>query len=311
MPGHDGDISWPVLRRIVQDWAGTSAQLAEVKPLIGGCINTTLLLITSSGDRAVLKISQHRVNQAYQREAHQLELLRRLDLPVPQVYQTQVADLDHPDSFLLMQYIPGMNLGEARKVLSLDEFNQVQEHLAELMLAMHSHTADAYQRVTPDGSERFSSWPQFYRQVYDQIWRETEKSKVLPVKCRKQIGKIHDRLERLIAHSDSPRLVHWDVWATNLMVNQDETGRWRIAALLDPNCKYAHCEAEIAYMDLFHTITPAFIKRYQQNKRLDEGYHRIRRAVYQLYPLIDHVHLFGQGYVKPLMEVVDRLGTAV
>jgi fructosamine-3-kinase len=311
MPGHDGDISWPVLRRIVQDWSGTSAELAEVKPLIGGCINTTLLLVTSGGERAVLKISPHRVNKAYARESHQLQLLRECGLPVPQVYQTQLGDLDQPDSYLLMQYIPGMNLGEARKHLMPDEFNGVQEHLAELMLVMHGHTADAYQRVTPEGDERFASWPQFYRHVYDQIWRETEKAKVLPVKCRKQISKIHDRLDRLIAHSDKPRLVHWDIWATNLMVNQDEQGRWRIAAVLDPNCKYAHHEAEIAYMDLFHTINPAFLKAYQRDKRFEEGYHRIRRAVYQLYPLIDHVHLFGQDYVKPLMEVVDRLSTAV
>ena len=30
------DISWQVLRQIVHDWAGASADLAEVKPLDGG-----------------------------------------------------------------------------------------------------------------------------------------------------------------------------------------------------------------------------------------------------------------------------------
>jgi fructosamine-3-kinase len=311
MPGHDGDISWPVLRRIVQDWAGESAELAEVKPLIGGCINTTLLLVTHKGDRAVLKISQHRVNRAYEREAHQLELLRRFELPVPAVYRCHIGSLDHPDSFLLMEYVPGMNLAEAKTQLGPEDLDQLQVELAELMVALHSHTDETYHRVTPEPSPTYTSWPRFFHDIYDPIWRETEKSKLLPVKCRKQIGKIHDRMDRLIGHNDVPRLVHWDFWSTNLLVRRDEGGRWRVAALLDPNCKYAHAEAEIAYMELFHTITPAFMRAYQQHRRMDAGYYRIRRAVYQLYPLIDHVHLFGQEYVKPLTEVVDRLSAVV
>ena len=52
----ENDISWQVLRRIVHDWAGSAAELSEVKPLEGGCINTTLALMTKSGPRAVLKI---------------------------------------------------------------------------------------------------------------------------------------------------------------------------------------------------------------------------------------------------------------
>ena len=38
------DISWQALRRIVQEWAGTSAELSEFVPLHGGQINTTLEL---------------------------------------------------------------------------------------------------------------------------------------------------------------------------------------------------------------------------------------------------------------------------
>ena len=42
MPVQETDISWQVLRRIVHDWVGAAAELAEVKPLVGGCINTTV-----------------------------------------------------------------------------------------------------------------------------------------------------------------------------------------------------------------------------------------------------------------------------
>src|SRR4051812_1227802 len=109
MPQNE-DISWQVLRRIVHEWAGTSAELAEVKPLHGGCINTTLHLVCKDQSQAVLKISQHRVDRTYQAEAYQLNLLRELGLPVPQVYVCTVGTLDEPYSYLLMEFMPGVDL---------------------------------------------------------------------------------------------------------------------------------------------------------------------------------------------------------
>jgi fructosamine-3-kinase len=301
------DISWQVLRRIVQNWAGTAAELAEVKPLEGGMINTTLCLTLADGQRAVLKISPHRVNRDYQREAHQLDFLRELGLPTPRVYQHAVGSLDDPHSYILMEFMEGIDLSAARRQCSWECFDQIQQHLAEIVLRMHEQTSAMYHRVIEE-PKKFEKWCDFYRHVYDPIVREAEKNNELPIKARKQIAKVHEKLERLLAHGDVPRLVHWDVWATNLLAKADEQGNWRICAVLDPNCKFAHAEAELAYMDLFHTSTPTFMKVYQQTHRLDDGYHRVRKAVYQLYPLINHVNLFGHEYVKPMMMTLEKVG---
>jgi len=131
--------------------------------------------------------------------------------------------------------------------------------------------------------------------VYDPIWHEVEKDPHLNKHCRKQIGKVHEKLDRFIVHSDKPRLVHFDLWNTNVMVNRDASGKWKVAALLDPNCKYAHAETEIAYLELFHTVTPAFMKAYQQRHKLPPEYHKFRRPIYQLYPLINHLRLTPLG----------------
>ena len=118
---------------------------------------------------------------------------------------------------------------------------------------------------------------------------------------------INERLERFVAHGDKPRLVHWDIWNTNVLVRRDDaSGKWKVAALLDPNCKFAHAEAEIAYMELFHTVTPAFMKQYQQRHRLPGEYHQFRKPIYQLYPIINHVRLFGEGYIKPLSAALEK-----
>src|SRR3954451_7487612 len=108
MSDHGGDISWQALRRIVHDWLGTAAELDEVKPFHGGSINSTLGLTTRAGERAVLKISPYRVDRSYVHEAYQLNVLRTIGVPAPQVYTCQVGSLDDPVSYLLLEHVQGM-----------------------------------------------------------------------------------------------------------------------------------------------------------------------------------------------------------
>jgi fructosamine-3-kinase len=311
MSFHDSDISWQTLRQIVRQWAGAEAELTEVKPLDGGCINNTLALTLKDGQRCVIKISPHRVNRDYVRESHQLQVLRAVGLPTPQVYSSRVGSLDDPHSYILMEWIDGVDLAEARRRCDAEQYERLQVQLAELVLAMHAQVAPAYCRVTDPPGRQFQSWPEFYRDVYDPIWHEVEKDRQLPKHLRKLISKVHEKLERLIVHADCPRLVHWDIWATNLLARPDDAGHWQIVAVLDPNCKYAHAEAELAYIEFFQTSTPAFMKTYQATRKLDEGYHRVRKHVYQLYPMINHFHLFGTQYLTPLSSAAERCAALV
>jgi fructosamine-3-kinase len=302
------DISWSTLRRIARDWAGDAAEVESARPLDGGSINTTLLLTTTAGDKAVLKISPHRVNTEYRREAHQLDLLRELGLPTPKVYQIHTADLDRPDSFMLMEYVDGVDLHAAQAQCTPDEFDGLQRELADACVKLHGTTREQYGRVCQDNEQpTFDRWGEFYRHVYDPVLGECDKLHVIPAKTRKHIQKLHERIDRYIAHGDRPRLVHWDLWSNNVLAARNGDGRWHLKAILDPMCKFAHAEAELAYMDLFKTCTPAFKQQYQQTFKLTDDYHRIRKPIYQLYPLLNHVQLFGAEYMKPLMDVMAKV----
>lgn len=306
------DISWQALRRIAQEWGGETAELAEVKPLDGGCISTTVALLLADGRKAVCKISAHRVDRSYVNEAHQLSLLAQRGVPVPQVFATRLGSLDDPFSFILMEFIEGMNLQQARRATTTEEYDGLQTELARLVLAMHERTGEKYCRaeVAPSAPQ-FDAWPLFYHHLFDPIYEAVMHTPAIPAKCRKQMAKIHERLGRLLHQDDVPRLVHWDIWSTNILVRPDSGGHWKIAALLDPNCKFAHTEAEIAYMSLFQTSTPAFMKAYQERRRLSDEYHRLRKPVYQLYFLMNHVQLFGAGYIKPFVAAVERVCTLI
>ncbi len=311
MAGHGDDISWQTLRCIVHDWIGTTAEVAEVRPLSGGSINTTVALTTTAGDRAVLKISQHRVDHSYVREAFQLNVLRGIGVPTPQVYSCKVGTLDEPYSYLLMEFVEGIDLATAKNGCESSQYDHLQMHLADLMRTIHSQAHSHYMRLTDGERREFSHWPEFYRSVYDGIWREAEKVTVLPVKARRLVGRVHERLERLIDQPDGPRLVHGDLWSANVMARQDHSGKWWIASILDPNCKYAHTEAELAYMELFRTVTPVFLRAYQSTHRLSAEYHEVRKPIYQMYDLLNHLQLFGADYLKPLMQVLEKVGRLI
>jgi fructosamine-3-kinase len=312
---HDaGEVSWHTLRRIVRDWAGDQAELDEVSGLDGGSISTTLKLTTRNGDRAVLKLSSHRVDRSYLREAHQLRLLRSLGLPAPRVYDCHIGSLESPDSYLLLELLPGVDLHEAKNRCSAEAYDALQRQLGEIVAALHAHTSEHYGRVeSPDtpnpGNGDGKNWPAFYRGLYDAIWHECEKTGHLPVKTRRVIARVHQNLDRLLHHSDRPRLTHGDLWASNVLAAPSDAagGAWVVTGLLDPNCKFAHAESELAYLDLFHTVTPAFTKVYHQAFKVDDDYHRQRKPVYQLYELVNHVNLFGDRYIKPLQQTLDRV----
>ncbi len=307
----DGDdISFSALGRIVQQWAGDPAQLTEVIPLIGGSVNNTLLLVTGDRRKVVLKITPHRINRDLETESWQLNYLRDLGIPVPQVYASHTASLEDPNSFLLMEYIEGITLAEAKKTLSKSDYDDLQQDLSHWVLVLHAQTRDSYGKLDATGNHQVESWPTFFHTLHDHVVAVIEQTQEIPIKLRKKIEKLHQRLGDFLTHDDSPRLCHGDLWGANVMCGQDQSGQWKVRALLDPNLRYGHAECELAYMDLFDTTSKTFKRAYQQKRKMDEDYHKIRKPIYQLYPLLNHVQFFGHRYVAPMIEVAER-ATAV
>ena len=301
------DASWPVLGRIANQWLGERVELTGVKSLHGGSMSTTLLLQFRRHRPVVLKIAPHMVVEQYQHEAYQLNMLRDRGLPCPEVYASKLADLDDPNSYLLMEQMPGEPLSTVRTRLGEDELDHIQKHLAELVLQLHGQSARLYRKVE-DGSEQGTrDYVRFFHEIYDPILDDVIAMKLIPPPLRRRVCSIHEKLGRLLQHSDKPRLVHGDLWSANLMVERDRQGKWWVSGLLDPHCRYSHAEVELAYLELFRTVTPAFFRVYEQVHRLSEEYRRVRRDVYMLYPLLNHVRLFGKQYVKPLGTVAERI----
>ena len=77
-------------------------------------------------------------------------------------------------------------------------------------------------------------------------------------------------------------------------------------ALIDPAVYAGHREIDLAMMRLFGGFGPRVFAAYGEAWPLAAG-HEDRVGLYQLYPILVHVVLFGAGYLGSLRAALGRL----
>ncbi len=186
-----------------------------------------------------------------------------------------------------------------------------QAHAADLLAALHAITAPAFglERDTLIGGLHqpnpwTDSWLTFFRErrlLY--MGREGVRSGRLPADVLARLEKFCGQLERWLAEPERPSLLHGDVWTTNVLAVGE-----RITGFVDPAIYYGHPEIELAFTTLFGTFDRAFFARYQELRPIPPGFFEERRDIYNLYPLLVHVRLFGGSYVQSVVNSLRRFG---
>jgi len=113
------------------------------------------------------------------------------------------------------------------------------------------------------------------------------------------------RLPKLLrTHDVQPSLVHGDLWAGNAaMLAGDEP------VVFDPAVYVGDREVDVAMTELFGGFGAAFREAYAAEWPLDAGY-PLRRDIYNLYHLLNHLNLFGAGYRTRVEQTLERILTA-
>lgn len=275
--------------------------IASVRPMHGGSIHRVLELFTDATPTSlVLKLGTSADAPTLRREHEALTLLRsvtRLSVPEP-------IALFHDDSTagLFMHRLHGRNLGDAQ--LSPRGTALLQSQLADALIELHSHTAERFGGV--GASQQYQTWPEVFAPM---MRRELDAVReMLSSRARTVADRVVDRLDRLLPVRPTPRLVHGDIWATNLIIDDSHPDRPRLTGLVDPAAAYADREYELAYVRLFHTADDTFFKRYTRSHPLRPGFDT-RCRIYWLHTLMLHVRLFGDRYVGACEDVARELGS--
>ena len=125
------------------------------------------------------------------------------------------------------------------------------------------------------------------------------------VYARKIDAKLEEKFQTLFARihnilpDEKPALLHGDLWSGNAMVN--ELGE---VTLVDPSCYYGLREAELAFTTMFGGFDQTFYEAYHRTYPIEKDFHQ-RIPIYNLYPLLVHVNLFGEGYLPAVEKILD------
>ena len=93
------------------------------------------------------------------------------------------------------------------------------------------------------------------------------------------------------------------MWTSNILATGD-----RVTGFIDPAIYYANPEIELAFTTLFGTFGDWFFERYREINPIQPGFFHGRRDIYNLYPLLVHVRLFGGSYVNSVESTLRRFG---
>lgn len=114
-------------------------------------------------------------------------------------------------------------------------------------------------------------------------------------------GLCRDLYRRIDMSTIYPSLLHGDIWSGNVLFERDG------ACLIDPAIYYGDREMELAFILLFDTFGERFFDRYSEVHPLSEAFYETKVPLYQLYPVLVHVALYGGSYAGQLEQLLKRL----
>ncbi len=269
------------------------ARVHRKTPVPGGDINQAWALRLTDGRSVFVKANEHSPARMFQAEAEGLRFLKEgLDcdcaLIVPEV-------LFVGGTFLVLELL---------EASSTDQSEALGRGLAALHQSkLHRFGADAHNFIgtlsQPNAPSQ--SWSEFFRteRLEAQLGLPGAQ-RLVPRAARQRFETLFSRLDQLLLPEEPPARVHGDLWGGNYLSTR------RGPAIFDPAAYAGHREMDLAMMRLFGGFSERTFAAYEEAYPLAPG-HQERQKIYQLYPLLVHVNLFGGGYVASVEDLLRQL----
>lgn len=274
-------------------WDPVSIQLASVG---GGSINQ-VYLCKYHNSNVLLKLQNSTKSlKMFETEEAGLDLLRSsATFKIPRVFHVGLIN-NTGFSYILMEWIDSGR--------QTDSFAPI---FAEKLAAMHRHSNSFYGleydnfigRLNQhnNGSE---NWNDFFtnRRMLPLIMQATDLG-LLPKSTLQLADKLIKNLDSIVP-VEPPALLHGDLWSGNYIA--DTNGH---PVLIDPAVYFGHREMDLAMMQLFGGFDDRIFSIYNEYYSLEKGWEK-RISLFQLYPVLVHLLLFGSSYSSQAQQIIKR-----
>lgn len=267
----------------------------ELAPVSGGDINDAFGVTLASGRRLFVKTHRAPLPRVFLCEAEGLAWLAEAKaIRVPEVVAASDADERGP-ACLVLEYIergrPGPRYDEllGRGLAMLHRYGAPR----------FGHVEANYLATLPQDNSQGDDWAEFY--AHERLLPLTERAVqrgVLPAAVAGRIRRLCEQMAKFSGKPEPPARLHGDLWGGNALAAASGE-----PVLIDPAVYGGHREIDLAMMRLFGGFSSRVFDAYEEAHPLSPG-HEERVALYQIYPLLAHVNLFGAGYVSQLDRAV-------
>jgi protein-ribulosamine 3-kinase len=269
-------------------------RLKHVSSVSGGSINAAYCLHTNVGDYMMKRNSKSAYPEMFICEADGLAAIRSTrTIAVPEV--VLLTDFEE-DSYLVLEWIEGIRATA-----------KASEMLGRQLAAMHKQTAkqfgfghDNYMGSLPQSNKLHDTWSRFFiEERLQPMVKIAVDRQLLNSQDVQTFDKLYTNLSGLFTE-EQPALLHGDLWSGNYLISTH--GK---PFLIDPAVSYGNREFDIAMTTLFGGFSREFYDAYQESYPLQAGWQQ-RAALWNLYPLLLHLNLFGSGYLKQVRDGVAK-----
>ena len=267
-----------------------NSNIKKISQLGGGSINS-VFLVELEKSKIVLKINDSlRFPGMFENEKKGLLKLNASGVQTPQVIFERSKD---NLAFLALEYIPNGNFGN-------------WELFGEKLATLHTNKNeffgldyDNYIGSLRQVNKKENNWKGFYsNQRLLHLTKFAFDKELLSKTDSKKMEELCNKLDTYLPFA-KPSLIHGDLWSGNLIF--DGQGK---PVFIDPAIYYGHPEMDWAMLSLFGSYPETAIKSYCNIIPLENNYFE-REKIYQLYPLLVHLILFGRSYYRDISEILN------
>lgn len=278
----------------IQMALGRPLDPSGIEPAGGGCINEAVVVKTAK-ERYFVKLNSADRADMFTAEAQGLgEIASTQTIRVPQV----ICHGSNGQAFLVLEYLKLRASGSAS-----------QDRLGHRLALMHRHTRPRF-GWWRDNTIGTTLQPNTEHGDWVQFWRACRLNHQLALAQRNGYGDtlvargamLAERLDDFFSdYRPVASLVHGDLWSGNHAALSDGE-----PVIFDPAVYYGDRETDIAMTELFGRFSAGFYAAYNEAWPLDAGY-AVRKALYNLYHVLNHLNLFGGVYLAQANHMIDRL----